>query len=157
MGKEFSRRSFLKTGTAAALGMAITPEILMGKSKKKEAPKPLDRKLKILGVGIGGRGAAVLKGMESEDIIGLCDVDWKYAQRVFDRYPNAKRYNDYKVMFAELLDEADAVMVATADHTHAIIAAEAIAAGKHVYVEKPLTHSVYESRLLQNLQRNTMS
>ena len=153
MGKEFSRRSFLKTGTAAALGMAITPEILMGKSKKKTAPQPLDRKLKILGVGIGGRGAAVLKGMESEDIIGLCDVDWKYAQRVFDRYPNAKRYNDYKVMFAELLDEADAVVVATADHTHAIIAAEAIVAGKHVYVEKPLTHSVYESRLLTKLAK----
>ena len=153
MGKEFSRRSFLKTGTAAALGMAMTPEILMGKSKKKAAPQPLDRKLKILGVGVGGRGAAVLKGMESEDIIGLCDVDWKYAQRVFDRYPNAKRYNDYKVMFAELLDEADAVVVATADHTHAIIAAEAIAAGKHVYVEKPLTHSVYESRLLTKLAK----
>ena len=153
MGKDFSRRSFLKTGTAAALGMAMTPEILMGKSKKKAAPKPLDRKLKILGVGIGGRGAAVLKGMESEDIIGLCDVDWKYAQRVFDRYPNAKRYNDYKVMFAELLDEADAVVVATADHTHAIIAAEAIVAGKHVYVEKPLTHSVYESRLLTKLAK----
>ena len=153
MGKEFSRRSFLKTGTAAALGMAMTPEILMGKSKKKAAPQPLDRKLKILGVGVGGRGAAVLKGMESEEIIGLCDVDWKYAQRVFDRYPNAKKYNDYKVMFAELLDEADAVMVATADHTHAIIAAEAIAAGKHVYVEKPLTHSVYESRLLTKLAK----
>ena len=153
MGKDFSRRSFLKTGTAAALGMAMTPEILMGKSKKKAAPKPLDRKLKILGVGVGGRGAAVLKGMESEEIIGLCDVDWKYAQRVFDRYPNAKRYNDYKVMFAELLDEADAVVVATADHTHAIIAAEAIVAGKHVYVEKPLTHSVYESRLLTKLAK----
>ena len=153
MGKEFSRRSFLKTGTAAALGMAMTPDILMGKSKKKATPKPLDRKLKILGVGVGGRGAAVLKGMESEDIIGLCDVDWKYAQRVFDRYPNAKRYNDYKVMFAELLDEADAVVVATADHTHAIIAAEAIVAGKHVYVEKPLTHSVYESRLLTKLAK----
>ena len=153
MGKEFSRRTFLKTGTAAALGMAMTPDILMGKSKKKATPKPLDRKLKILGVGVGGRGAAVLKGMESEDIIGLCDVDWKYAQRVFDRYPNAKRYNDYKVMFAELLDEADAVVVATADHTHAIIAAEAIVAGKHVYVEKPLTHSVYESRLLTKLAK----
>ena len=153
MGKEFSRRSFLKTGTAAALGMAMTPEILMGKSKKKATPQPLDRKLKILGVGVGGRGAAVLKGMESEDIIGLCDVDWKYAQRVFDRYPNAKRYNDYKVMFAELLDEADAVVVATADHTHALIAAEAIVAGKHVYVEKPLTHSVYESRLLTKLAK----
>ena len=133
--------------------MAMTPDILMGKSKKKAAPQPLDRKLKILGVGVGGRGAAALKGMESEDIIGLCDVDWKYAKRVFDRYPNAKRYNDYKVMFAELLDEADAVVVATADHTHALIAAEAIVAGKHVYVEKPLTHSVYESRLLTKLAK----
>ena len=153
MGKDFSRRSFLKTGTAAALGLALSPDLLMGKSKKKAAPKPLDRKLKILGVGIGGRGAAVLSELETEDIIGLCDVDWKYAQHVFDRYPNAKRYNDYRVMFDELLDEADAVMVATADHTHAIIAAQAIAAGKHVYVEKPLTHSVYESRLLTKLAK----
>jgi len=151
MGKDLSRRSFLKTGATAALGLALTPDLLMGKSKKKEAPKPLDRKLKILGVGIGGRGAAVLKGLETEEIIGLCDVDWKYADRVFKRYPNAKKYNDYRVMFDELLDEADAVMVATADHTHAIIAAQAIAAGKHVYVEKPLTHTVYESRLLTKL------
>ena len=153
MNKELSRRSFLKMGTTAAVGMAVSPSLLMGKSKKKKdaAPLPMDRKLKILGVGIGGRGAAVLRGVESEEIIGLCDVDWKYAAHVFERYPNAKRYNDYRVMFKELLDEADAVVVATADHTHAIIAAEAIAAGKHVYVEKPLTHTVYESRLLTKL------
>ena len=153
MEKEFSRRSFLKMGTTAAAAMAVSPSLLMGKEKKvkKAAPQPLDRKLKILGVGIGGRGASVLKGLESEDIIGLCDVDWKYAAHVFERYPNAKRYNDYRVMFKEMLDEADAVVVATADHTHAIIAAEAIAAGKHVYVEKPLTHTVYESRLLTKL------
>ena len=153
MEKEFSRRSFLKMGTTAAAAMAVSPSLLMGKEKKgkKAAPQPLDRKLKILGVGIGGRGASVLKGLETEEIIGLCDVDWKYAAHIFERYPNAKRYNDYRVMFNELLDEADAVMVATADHTHAIIAAEAIAAGKHVYVEKPLTHTVYESRLLTKL------
>ena len=126
----------------------------MAKKKKKvEDTAPLNRKLKILAVGVGGRGSSVLKGLETEDIIGLCDVDWKYAMPVFERYPNAKRYNDYKVMFAELLDEADAVMVATADHTHAIIAAEGICAGKHVYVEKPLTHTVYESRLLTRLAK----
>ena len=134
------------------MGLAVAPS-LMGQSKKKKnaAPLPLDRKLKILGVGVGGRGAAVLKELETEEIIGLCDVDWKYAKKTFERYPNAKKYNDYRVMFAELLNEADAVVVATADHTHAIIAAEAIAAGKHVYVEKPLTHTVYESRLLTKL------
>ena len=153
MAKEISRRSFLKTGTAAAIGLSVAPGMMAKKKKKVEDTAPLNRKLKILAVGVGGRGSSVLKGLETEDIIGLCDVDWKYAMPVFERYPNAKRYNDYKVMFAELLDEADAVMVATADHTHAIIAAEAIIAGKHVYVEKPLTHSVYESRLLTRLAK----
>ena len=96
MEKEFSRRSFLKMGTTAAAAMAVSPSLLMGKEKKgkKAAPQPLDRKLKILGVGIGGRGASVLKGLETEEIIGLCDVDWKYAAHIFERYPNAKRYND---------------------------------------------------------------
>lgn len=151
MSKELSRRSFLKAGAAAAAGIALAPESIIAKSKKKEAPKPLDRKLKIIAVGVGGRGAGVLKGLETEDIIGLCDVDWKYAEPTFKRYPQAKRYNDYRVMFKELLPECDAVVCATADHTHAIICAEAIAAGKHVYCEKPLTHTVYESRLLTKL------
>ncbi len=150
MGKEISRRAFLKAGTAAAVGLSMRPETILAKSAGM-APAPLNRKLKILGVGIGGRGASDLREMETEDIIGLCDVDWKYADHIFKRYPNAKKYNDWRVMFKELLPEADAVMVATADHTHAIIAATAIAAGKHVYVEKPLTRTVYESRLLTKL------
>ena len=152
MSKEISRRSFLKTGTAAAVGLSMAPGMFAAPaSKKKAAPAPMDRKLKILGVGIGGRGAADHKEMETEEIIGLCDVDTKYAAHVFERYPNAKRYTDYRKMYEELLDEADAVMVATSDHTHAIIAAEAIAAGKHVYCEKPLVHSIYEARLLTRL------
>ena len=152
MSKDISRRSFLKIGTAAAVGLSMAPGMFAAPaSKKKAAPAPMDRKLKILGVGIGGRGAAVLSALETEEIIGLCDVDTKYAAHVFDRYPNAKRYTDYRKMYEELLDEADAVVVATADHTHAIIAAEAIAAGKHVYCEKPLVHSIYEARLLTKL------
>ncbi len=144
-----SRRSFLKTGAAAAVGLTIAPNTILGKVHGHTAA-PSD-KLNILGVGIGGRGSGVLRELESQNIIGLCDVDWKYADPVFKRYPNARKYNDYRVMYDEMLKDADAVMVATADHTHAIIAAEAIAAGKHVYVEKPLTHSVYESRLLTKL------
>ncbi len=157
MSKEFSRRSFLKVGAAAAAGLAISPKSIFAEVTDKDsplgpdAPKPLNRKLKIIAVGIGGRGAGVLSGLETEDIIGLCDVDWKYADHIFKKYPNAKRYNDYRKMYEELLPECDAVVCATADHTHAIICAEAIAAGKHVYCEKPLTHSVYESRLLTKL------
>ena len=155
MSKEMSRRSFLKTGTAVAAGIAVAPNIIIAgektpKKEKKKKVAPSD-KLNILGVGIGGRGAADLAEMETENIIGLCDVDWKYADHVFNKYPQAKKYNDYRVMYDELLDKADAVMIATADHTHAIIAAQAMAAGKHVYVEKPLTLTVYEARLLTKL------
>ena len=154
-----SRRSFLKTGTTAAIGLSMVPGAIFGAkkdSKKKKAAKK--DKIKLLGVGIGGRGASVLRGLVKTgkvEIIGLCDVDWKYAGHVFEEheknFPNLKRYNDYKKMYAELLDQADAVMCATADHTHAIICAEAIAAGKHVSCAKPLTHTVYESRLLTKL------
>lgn len=153
MEKEISRRSFLKTGATAALGLSLAPGMFASAAdrKSKKTAQPSTAKLKILGVGIGGRGASDLREMETEEIIGLCDVDEKYAAHVFERYPNAKRYTDYRKMFDELLDQADAVMVATADHTHAIIAAEAIAAGKHVYCEKPLVHSIYEARLLTKL------
>ena len=153
MTKEISRRSFLKAGTAAAIGLTVAPKSVLAKAKDVPPP-PMDRKLKVLAVGIGGRGAAdIAEVAKTEEIIGLCDVDWKYADHVFKTYPNAKKYSDYRVMFKELLPEADAVIVATADHTHAIIAAEAIKAGKHVYCEKPLTRTVYESRLLTKLAK----
>ena len=156
---EISRRSFLKTGAVAAAAVSMAPEMLAkGKSSKKKVA-PSD-KLNVLAVGIGGRGATDIRavarynketGEYANNIIGLCDVDWKYAAKQFETYPNAKRYKDYRVMYDEMLKDADAVIVATADHTHAIIAADAITAGKHVYVEKPLTHTVYESRLLTKL------
>ena len=122
----------------------------MRAAKKNLAPSD---KLNILGVGIGGRGASDLEAMETENIIGLCDVDWDYAGHVFDKYPKAKKFNDYRKMFDKMLDKADAVMIATADHTHSVIAADAIAAGKHVYVEKPMTLYPYESRLLTRMAK----
>lgn len=148
MSGNISRRQFLKSGAVAAAGLAVVPNTVLGKAAGHTAPSD---KLNILGIGIGGRGSAVLRGLESQNIIGLCDVDWNYADHVFKRYPKAKKFNDYRKMYDKMLKDADAVMVATADHTHAIIAAEAIAAGKHAYVEKPLTHTVYESRLLTKL------
>jgi len=150
MSSSMSRRKFLKAGATAAVGLTVVPSSVFGKKFKKVAPSD---KLNIVGVGVGGRGFSVLKGMESQNIIGLCDVDWKYSDRVFKYFPAAKKYYDYRVMYEELGKSIDAVMVATADHTHALVAADAMTMGKHVYVEKPLTHTVYESRLLTNLAK----
>jgi predicted dehydrogenase len=143
-----SRRKFLQTSGTAALGMAIIPGVAMGKSfSGKTAPSD---KLNIAAVGIGGMGFANLKAVESQNIVGLADVDWKYSEQVFQHFPNAKPYYDFRKMYDEIGKDIDAVIVATADHTHAIVAATAMALGKHVFVQKPLTHSVYESRLLTN-------
>lgn len=143
-----SRRSFLRKGTAAAAALTIVPNVVLGKSYGHVSPSD---KLNIAGVGVGGMGAANLKNMETDNIVALCDVDWRYAKGTFNRYPNAKRYWDYRKMLDEMGKSIDAVMVATADHTHCIISADAMTMGKHVYVQKPLTHSVYESRLLTKL------
>ncbi|WP_010422795.1 Gfo/Idh/MocA family oxidoreductase [Anaerophaga thermohalophila] len=143
-----SRRRFLRNSAALAAGMTVIPNVAMGGVLGRRAPSD---KLNIAGVGVGGRGFAVLKELESENIVALCDVDWRYAKKAFDYFPKAKKYWDWRKMLDEMGDSIDAVVVATADHTHALIAAHAITMGKHVYVEKPLTHTVYESRLLTRL------
>ncbi|MDH6534143.1 twin-arginine translocation signal domain-containing protein [Parabacteroides sp. 52] len=143
-----SRRSFLQKGSVAAAALTIVPNAVLGKSHGHTAPTD---KLNIAGIGIGGMGKANLRNMETENIVALCDVDWKYSKDVFTKYAQAKKYWDYRKMYDEMGKSIDAVMVATADHTHAIITADAIAMGKHAFTQKPLTHSVYESRLLTKL------
>jgi len=152
---DISRRQFLKTSTVAAAGLAIMPDALMaaekGKSKKKTQAS--SDKLNIACVGVGGMGFGNMCNMDTENIVALCDVDFNYAAKAVEKFPNAKRYTDFRKMYDEMGKDIDAVLVATPDHTHAIIAANAIAMGKHVYVQKPLTHTVYESRLLTNLAK----
>jgi hypothetical protein len=143
-----SRRSFIQRGAATAAALTIVPNTILGKSHGYTAPSD---KLNIAGVGIGGMGNSNLTNMAEENIVALCDIDWKYSKKVFETYPQAKKYWDYRKLFDELGKDIDAVLVATADHTHAIIASDAMTLGKHVYVQKPLTHSVYESRLLTRL------
>ena len=151
MASDISRRKFLSTGAKAAIGLTITPSTVLGKNFGHIAPSD---KLNIAAVGIGGMGHANIKAVEAtENIVGLCDVDWKYAKGVFERFPNAKKYWDFRKMYDEMGKSIDAVIVATADHTHAIVSADAMTMGKHVYCQKPLTHTVYESRLLTKLAK----
>ncbi|HKI88156.1 MAG TPA: Gfo/Idh/MocA family oxidoreductase [Draconibacterium sp.] len=144
-----SRRSFIGTTAAVAAGITIVPSHAVAGLGHKA---PSD-KLNIAGVGIGGMGATNLRHLATENIVALCDVDWRYAAKTFDTYPNAKKFKDWRKMFDTMYDDIDAVVVATADHAHAIIASHAITMGKHVYCQKPLTHTVYESRLLTKLAK----
>ena len=146
--KHITRRRFLGTTGAVAAGLTILPSSAVSGLGHKA---PSD-KLNIAVVGIGGMGNTNLMHVApTENIFALCDVDWGYAKRVFTANPNAKAYWDWRKMYDEIGKSIDAVIVATADHSHAGVAAHAITMGKHVYCQKPLTHSVYESRLLTKL------
>jgi len=98
-------------------------------------------------VGLGGQGASDLPEMRSENIVALCDVDAAYAAKTFNQYPNARRYVDFREML-EKESGIDAVVVGTPDHMHAVVSVAAMRHGKHVYCEKPLTHTVQEARLM---------
>lgn len=144
-----SRRDFIKTVGVAAAGITIVPRHVLG-GPGFIAPSD---KLNIAGIGVGGMGLANLKNLSDQNIVALCDVDWKYAAGAAEQFPKAKKYWDWRKMYDEMADQFDAVVIATADHTHAITAAHAMTLGKHVYLQKPLTHSVYESRLLTKLAK----
>lgn len=144
------RRTFLGVGSglAAAAAFQVVPRHVV-RGVAHAAPS---EKLNIAGIGVGGMGNANLRNLHSENIVALCDVDTAYAANTFKQYPDAVQYTDYRVMLEKQKD-IDAVVIATPDHTHAVIAMAAIQAGKHVYCQKPLTHTVYESRKLAEAAR----
>jgi len=141
--RKISRRVFLSGSAATAASFTIVPRNALG----GQGHTPPSEKLNIAGIGIGGMGKNNLRQLESENIVALCDVDSKYAANTFKRYPKAITYSDYRKMLDKQKD-IDAVMIATPDHTHAVISMEAMRRKKHVYCQKPLTHDVYESRML---------
>ncbi len=147
MEGQMSRRKFIGNTALATAGFTILPSTVIS-GLGHRAPSD---KLNIAGIGVGGKGFRLMRDMQTENIVALCDVDWRYAKNCFDHFPQARRYWDWRKMYDEMGNDIDAVVVATSDHTHAAIAAHAITMGKHVYVEKPLTHTVYESRLLTRL------
>lgn len=144
-----SRRDFLKAGAALGAFMVVPRHVLGGAGQT--APS---ERLNLAGVGIGGQGAWDLEELAKIDqnIVALCDVDSDYAAKTFSKYPQAKRFKDYRDML-DREKSIDAVMVATPDHNHAMVSMAAIKHGKHVYCEKPLTRTVYEARAVAKAAR----
>src|SRR6266550_2482232 len=145
---QFTRRQFLRGATLSTAGFMIVPSAVLG---LRGATLP-SGKLNIAGIGFGGQGAHDLAQMESENIIALCDVDKHHAGRIFTKYSKARQFTDYRKMLDEM-KEIDAVVIATPDHHHAFASMEAIKRGKHVYCEKPLTHTVWEARRIAEAAR----
>lgn len=146
------RRQFLAAATGAAFGVQIVPRHVLG----GPGQIPPSARLNLAGIGVGGQGGGVLRVMAAleQNIVALCDVDWKYAANTFKRHPKAELFKDYRVLLEKRRD-IDAVVIGTPDHMHAPITLAALRAGKHVYVEKPMAHSIEEARVMTRVARET--
>lgn len=140
------RRKFLQQTATAAAGFTIVPRFVLGKGFV-----PPSDKLNLAAIGLGGKGwvnitRAYNKG--AENLVALCDVDDRQAKKIRELVPNAPYHRDYRVMLDQHGKDIDAVIISTPDHMHYVQASMAMDMGKHVYVEKPLTHDIWEARQL---------
>jgi len=136
------RRAFLRGAAASAVLFNSLPGGLL------RGAEAANTKVNVAGIGVGSQGGADIDAIagEGQNIVALCDVDDNYAAKTFGRHPKARTFKDYRVMLDKLGKEIDGVVIGTPDHTHAVIAMEAMRRGKHVYCEKPLAHSIGEVR-----------
>ena len=140
----WNRREFLKKSVvgAAFAGLAIVPRHVLGGASQT----PPSEKVNLACIGVGNRGWQVLQGMQHHNIVALCDVDEEYLAQASERYPNARKYRDFRKLLDWEENNIDAVVVATPDHVHVPATMMALKMGKHCYTEKPLGHNVYEVR-----------
>jgi predicted dehydrogenase len=141
MSQPVNRRTFLSQTAAVGAGFTIL------KSGILKAGNSPNEKLNIAAIGVGGRGAADLNGVNSENIVALCDVNAKNLAAAVKKFPQAKTYTDWRKCLDQ--KDIDAVVCATTDHTHAFINVWAMNRGKHVYCEKPLANCVHEARVVR--------
>ena len=150
---KMTRREFMgSTATGAAAFMIIPRHVLGGRGYS-----PPSDTLNIGCVGVGGKGSSDIRSVSSENIVALCDVDDTKMSRFLkskrnnpqqkEKFEKARKYHDFRIMMEKRKD-IDAITVSTPDHTHAVIAMMAIKMGKHVFVQKPLTHTIKEARML---------
>lgn len=149
MKSQANRRTFLKSAAAAGTGWLV-----LGSSRSARSYQA-NEKLNVAVVGIGKRGSwhvSVVPRL-GQNLVALCDTDHQQAAPVFKQHPAVPKYRDFRKMLDELDRQIDALVIATPDHTHAVIAARAMQRGKHVYVEKPIAHDVEEARTLRRIAR----
>ncbi|WP_396597762.1 Gfo/Idh/MocA family protein [Dokdonia sp. R86516] len=140
------RRSFIQKSAAASAAFTIVPSFVLGGNHV-----PPSDTLYIGAIGVGGRGGGVVNDLTNYGkvkFVAMCDVDDKMGAASYAMHPKAKTYRDFRKLYDNHIKEIDAIMVGTPDHTHATIALPFMRENKHAYVEKPLTHNIYEARLM---------
>src|SRR5262249_47636467 len=139
--RQSNRRDFLRYAALSGVGFWVADHRTPAQSRSP------NEKLNLGIIGAGGRGASNTRDVATENIVALCDVNETNLDRAAAKYPKARKYHDFR----KLLDEGkdlDAVVVSTTEHTHAFATLPAIQLGKHVYCEKPLAHSIWETRVV---------
>lgn len=143
MSKGSNRRDFVKSTAALGAGAWVLGGVPLKPSLSA------NEEIRFACVGVGGKGASdSTNASQNGKIVAMCDIDDEILGKKKNEFNDAKTYNDYRKMFEEMGDQFDAVTVSTPDHTHAVVALQAMRMGKHVYCQKPLTHSIEESRLM---------
>jgi predicted dehydrogenase len=144
-----NRREFLQQTTAAGLSFWVAGGLAAAESKAA------NEKINIACIGVGGKGSSDTDQAGNHgNIVALCDIDDRHLDAKAARFPQAKKYNDFRKMLEEMDKGIDAVTVSTPDHTHAVASIMAMKMGKHVYCQKPLTHSVFEARKMREIARD---
>jgi predicted dehydrogenase len=146
--RTISRRDFMGAAAAAA-AFTFVPRHVLGGARYISPSE----KLNVACIGVSGMGGSDVSQMRTENIVAFCDVDWGHAAGTFKRYPDVKRYRDFRRMLDNEGNKIDAVTVSTPDNIHAVAAMRAIKMGKHVYCQKPLAHDVFEVRQLTEAAR----
>ena len=147
MNRTITRRGILQGSAAMAAGYWISPTLSAADSTSP------NEKLNVACIGIGGQGGANVRGVRSQNIVALCDVDDKRAGSQYDNFPKAEKFYDFRRMFDKLEKQIDAVVVSTPDHMHFHPSMWALQRGKHLYCEKPLAHTVWETRQLTEMAK----
>jgi len=164
-----NRREFIKFSATAAALLGFSGCLSLQQNPRKPRAISAGAKIRVAQIGCGGKGFSDIMAHQDEDVVALCDIDWEGSpdpwstkpgepaisnvKKLMARFPNAKRYTDFRKMLLEMDDQIDAVGIATPDHMHFLPAYMAIMMGKHVYVQKPLTQTVGEARELLRLAR----